>query len=244
MKKNFFACGFVVLMGCGDDSATLGGSGGGTAGGPSGGSPSGGAPSGGGPTAGGGNGGEAVGGSGGEGGADVGGDCDTDADCPPDGSCIELSPGSYRVCQYSAVEATSCTSKSDICCNSLDCEGVGESCLLTPITAFCAGVQQKPHNQCASDQCASDADCEKDQICAPAGTLGNQIRVCLTATCTGQCAGGVPCAVIRNPCCGAPLGLFCAPGCLIDADCPGGYCDVDPETQESVCVDGAPVCPA
>lgn len=247
MKNYYFACGLVLLLGCGDDSATVGGSGGGSAGGPSGGSPSGGSPSGGSPSGGspsGGNGGETVGGSGGAGGADVGGDCETNADCPPDGSCIELSPGSYRVCQYPIVEATSCPSKLDICCSSLDCEGVGASCLLTPITAFCAGIKQQPHNECASDQCVSDDDCGQDQICAPAGTLGNQIRVCLTATCEGQCAGGVPCAVIRNPCCGAALGLFCAPGCLTDADCPDGYCDVDPGTQESICVDGAPICPA
>lgn len=239
--KTSFLCLLVLLVGCGDDGGP-GGTGGGGAGGPSGGGPVGGAPNGGAPSGGnGGNGGEVNGGAGGEAAL---GDCETNADCPPDGSCIELTPGGYRVCQYPVVEATSCTTKIDLCCNSLDCEGVGESCLVTPITPFCGGVQQQPHNECAADQCATDADCDTDEICAPAGTLGSQIRVCLTTACQGGCAPGVPCAVIRNPCCGAPLGLFCASGCLTDADCPGGYCDVDQETQESVCRDGAPLCPA
>jgi hypothetical protein len=174
-------------------------------------------------------------------------ECTTNADCPPDGTCIELEPGGRLVCQYPVVEATTCTEPGlDACCTTADCMGPGEKCLGTPLLQFCAGIVQQPHNECAADQCASNADCAADEICAPAGTLGGKIAFCLRAQCHGTICGQesiTDCAVLHDPCCGAPVGLYCVGECLTNADCTDGYCSLDPDTQRSKCFPGAAPCP-
>ena len=176
------------------------------------------------------------------------GECKTNADCPPDGSCIELLLGGYRVCQYPVVEATSCTDpSSDQCCKTAEC-GVGEKCVFGPFPGSCGGAFQLPHNQCVKDACAGPADCQANEICAPAGTLANKVRVCIPAPCSSaQCPTSQEnigwCVAVKNPCCEATLGLHCAKGCVTDIDCPGGYCDVDGNTGFTVCTPGVPACP-
>jgi len=113
------------------------------------------------------------------------------------------------------------------------------------------------HNQCGADQCEKDIDCAPNQICGLAGTLGLQIRACVTAYCKidADCEaypGGL-CAPVREPCCGTSAGLYCVyaghGGCRSDADCPptsaepSRYCA--PATDgTATCQTGTPVCPA
>ncbi len=174
-------------------------------------------------------------------------ECATDTDCPPDGTCIDLEPNGRKVCRFPIVEATQCDEPNlDGCCTTADCTGPGEKCVLTPVLPICAGIVQQPHNVCAADGCATDADCKGDEICAPAGTLGAKVAFCLHAQCHGTICGQesiADCAVIRDPCCGAPMGLYCAYGCLTNADCPDGYCSVDPDTLQTKCYPGVAPCP-
>lgn len=176
------------------------------------------------------------------------GECKTNTDCPPDGQCVELFNGGYKVCQYPVPSATACSgSNLDQCCKDADCMGVGEHCLLSPVVAMCVGVQQEPHNVCAKDQCTTDTDCQPDEICAPPGALHQKIRTCLHAACKTTFCGQeslAPCVVLKSPCCDAPIGLVCGYGCTTDMDCPGGYCDVDPMNPTSTkCMTGSPACP-
>lgn len=187
-------------------------------------------------------------GTGGSGGS-MNGDCHTDADCP-DGKCVEITPGGFHVCQTPPVKTTTCASDLDQCCADKPCPN-NEPCYQGPLVPFCGGVQMEPHNQCATDQCAQDADCAPDQICGLAGTLGRLIRACVPAACKvdADCTalpGGL-CAPVQSPCCGSVTGLYCvypgAGGCRSDADCAAGkYCDVD--GKQATCHDGTPICPA
>jgi hypothetical protein len=109
-----------------------------------------------------------------------------------------------------------------------------------------------PHNQCAVDQCAKDVDCAAGQICAPAGTLGLEIRACVFAHCKldTDCAvhpGGM-CAPAQDPCCTASDGLFCVypsnGGCRDSSTCPQGtYCFPNATTGVASCQPGGPLCP-
>lgn len=183
------------------------------------------------------------------------GDCDSDADCPPSGHCVQLTPGGFRVCQYPTPEATSCDDPmNDTCCSTSECTKPGEKCLPGPIFASCGGPQILPYNQCASDLCKVDADCEGPAVCAPADTVGAQVASCLWAPeckhdfdCGAQ-AGGI-CATVRDSCCSGVVGLFCIyPGinCRSDDDCASPtekmHCGLD-EKSSPVCLPGAAVCP-
>ena len=120
--------------------------------------------------------------SGGAGGATgAPGECHTNVDCPPDGACIELIAGGYRVCQYPVVEATSCNGVGDLCCNNAGCN-LGERCINEPFPA-CTTVTMRPYNRCVKDLCAGDGDCAGGEICAPAGTFNDKVRVCVPALC-------------------------------------------------------------
>jgi hypothetical protein len=118
----------------------------------------------------------------------------------------------------------------------------------------CAGTPTATHNVCGVDQCAKDVDCASGQICAPAGSLGLEIRACVSAFCKvdTDCtahAGGI-CAPVQAPCCGASAGLFCVypgyGGCRKNADCTTAqtYCAPDAATGVSSCQTGSPICPA
>src|SRR5262245_38212207 len=62
--------------------------------------------------------------NGGTGGGLPNGDCSSDAECP-NGKCIELAPGGYKVCAHMPNEAKQCTMPTppvpDQCCTSADC---------------------------------------------------------------------------------------------------------------------------
>lgn len=175
------------------------------------------------------------------------GDCDTDADCPG-GTCVELVPGGFRVCRTQPVEETTCGMPGiDECCTTADC-APGETCFLGPIVETCGGPTRLPFNECASDLCATDADCGADRICAPAGTFA-PVAVCVSgschhdADCTAEAGGR--CVVARDPCCNIAVGLLCAyasDGCRSSADCTTGYCELD--GTRARCVGGpGPFCP-
>jgi hypothetical protein len=190
------------------------------------------------------------GGTGG-GGAMNSGDCKTNADCTS-GQCIAVTPGGFRVCFVPPKMATTCTNTQDQCCpNTKNCPS-SEPCYLGPLVLACSGTPMIPHNQCAVDQCAKDVDCAAGQLCAPAGTLGLEIRACVNAHCKydTQCTlypGGI-CAPVEDPCCMASDGLFCVypanGGCRDNAACgQGQYCSPDANKGVATCQTGGPSCP-
>src|SRR6185437_7740845 len=195
--------------------------------------------------------------SSGGGGAPSSGDCQTDADCPG-GPCVPLTPGGFLVCQEPPSQATSCTGPLDQCCPDTKsyCPN-GEGCYAGPLVPACSGTPMPMHNQCGADQCEKDIDCAPDQICGLAGTLGLEIRACVTAYCKidADCEaypGGV-CAPVLDPCCSTSAGLYCVysghGGCRSNADCsptpnqPARYCAPSSDGT-ATCQPGAPVCPA
>lgn len=173
------------------------------------------------------------------------GDCQTDADCSG-GTCTPITPGGYQVCVSTVTEAMGCQGGGFAqCCTSADC-GTSGKCYPTSELQFCGGAAP-PENGCAADACKADSDCDKGQICTPAGAFGLAARACLAAFCKtdADCTakpGGACILVGSNPCCSheAPSGLGCAypGGCTTDADCPGGACTLGIPSGVSVC--GAP----
>lgn len=250
-----FSLVLTSLVACGDDAGTGASGGGGNVGTGGGGSAQGGEAQGAGGQQAGGGGGGVGGQGGGVGGQAMGGaapnagDCDVDDDCPDGSACVAVAPGGFRVCTDVVVPAEACTKSSfDECCTTTECtEG---TCLTTPITPLCAGVQMEPHNVCAVDECQNEGDCPGgDSVCLSAPMLGHKVRSCFTATChtdldCGAEAGGI-CAPVAEPCCGGVVGLFCvypSDGCRSNGDCPDGYCSVDGDRAS--CEPGAPICPA
>ena len=194
----------------------------------------------------------------GTGGGPPSGDCATDADCP-NGKCIELAPGGYKVCASLPMEATMCSSTEptfpDECCTSADCRA--GACYSTTVLPYCGGPAISEYNICVADQCQTDDDCIHDNpepwICIPAGAWGWPANACRTAYChtNADCtarAGGV-CAPIENTCCGIPYGLACVypGGCTKDEDCAPDFtqhCEIDAKTGTARCADGGLACPA
>jgi hypothetical protein len=177
------------------------------------------------------------------------GDCLTNNDCMPNGKCVEVAPGGFRLCQFPVTEATMCMSPQDECCTSATCT-MGAKCFAAPIVPICAGVVMQPRNQCASDECTTNGDCTNGGVCMPAGTFGNKVAACLAAKCTKDtdCTAkpGGKCGTVEDPCCHTTTGLYCiyAGNCRKDSDCaPGNYCGPDASGQP-VCQQGGPICPA
>ncbi|MEP7125341.1 MAG: hypothetical protein ABJE95_30700 [Byssovorax sp.] len=189
--------------------------------------------------------------SSGAGGAPSGsGDCTTDAQCPGS-KCVAIFPGGFRVCADVLVEATTCNQKGvDQCCGAtMPCPG-GQPCYAGPLEPYCGGVPMLPHNECAVDQCTSDASCGAGNACLVSGVLGRKERACFPAPCKhdGECvdAAGGSCAPVADPCCGQAATLYCIyPGdCRSNADCGNGYCVIDPAKKRAACVAKSPICPA
>ena len=189
--------------------------------------------------------------SSGSGGAPAGsGDCSTNAQCPGS-KCVEIFPGGFRVCAAVLVEATTCSQPDfDECCGStMPCPG-GLPCYDSPLTPYCGGAQMLPHNQCANDQCANDAACGPGSVCLVSAVLGRKARACFPAPCKldDECnaAVGGQCAPVSDPCCGQATTLYCIyPGdCRSNADCNGGFCEIDPAKKRAVCTQTPPLCPA
>jgi hypothetical protein len=188
--------------------------------------------------------------SSGAGGVDAGppgGDCQSDADCPG-GHCVAITPGGFLVCQIPPQQATVCQSPLDQCCATMPCPG-GAPCEVGPLVPLCAGTVPAPHNQCAVDQCATDADCLAGQICGLAGALGRAIRACIPAACrvNADCTAqpGGECEPVNEPCCNTVAGLYCVypgGGCRRTSDCPAmEYCQITGDA--ALCQGGTPVCP-
>ena len=174
------------------------------------------------------------------------GDCNSNAECPG-GRCVALTPGGYRVCQVAPVPATACDlSRPDACCSNADCTSPAQ-CLLGPIVERCGGPVRLPFNECATDECRSNADC-REGLCVPAGVTGSIAR-CITGSCRidSDCSAepGGHCILSTEPCCGTRGQMACrypTRGCSTSADCPAGYCEV--RDGRSVCVTGVgPICP-
>ena len=187
----------------------------------------------------------------GAGGASMGsGDCTTDAQCPGS-KCVEIFPGGFRVCAAVLAPATTCSAPGfDECCGStMPCAG-GLPCYEGPLVPFCGGVQMLPYNQCAKDQCASDAECGAGNVCLVSAVLGRKERSCFPAPCKldDECnaAPGGQCAPVSDPCCGQATTLYCVyPGdCRSNADCGSKFCEIDPVKKRAVCTVKPPACPA
>jgi hypothetical protein len=178
------------------------------------------------------------------------GDCDTDADCADLGStCVELTPGGFRICQTPPQEAIDCSgTPNDECCKTRECDNKA-ACYFAPFPPSCVGPMMAAHNVCAADECASDADCSIGSICLPAGVLGRKVRTCFTAACKldSDCAkeAGASCAPVLDPCCDTAAGMYCvypSNGCRSMKDCVGGaYCEIVDDHAE--CMGGSPECP-
>ncbi len=183
------------------------------------------------------------------------GDCNSSADCPPNGTCVALTLGGFRVCQYPVSQTDSCMMMgqggagggggggqgggpvTDECCPGVDGMECNDDdvCVSRPLIPTCGPSMEPEQNVCAGDQdqCNNAGDCGSNQLCLPAGTFDNKIRMCIPITCGSdvECSAkpGGTCVPVERPCCGVIRGLFCSyagEGCRKDADCPGGYCDV------------------
>ena len=176
------------------------------------------------------------------------GDCSSDVDCYPGGTCIEVAPGGFRLCEFPVPEATTCMSQLDQCCTSASCT-MGEKCYLGPLVPVCSGVAMQPFNQCAKDQCTTNADCPNG-ACMKAGTIGNKVATCVPAACTKDTdCTAMPngkCATVKEPCCQTTTGLACiyAGNCRTTKDCPGGQYCAPSQTGAPTCQPGGPICPA
>ncbi len=203
-----------------------------------------------------------TGGSGGVSGSGINsGDCVKDGDCP-NGKCVELVPGGYRVCVVPVPEATACQNQSpgvDECCTSAECaEG---KCYAFPAKPSCGGALPVDQNVCASNDfgCDQAGTCPINSdgvgVCMPAGAYGYKVAACLAVGCQRDTdcsaeAGG-QCLPIEDPCCGAPNGLYCVypnDGCHRQADCAvDQHCEVGYDTtkQQNIarCVAGSALCP-
>lgn len=177
-------------------------------------------------------------------------ECDTSNDCPG-GVCVAVN-GAFKMCAAPIEEATLCTNPElDECCSTSECTATpGAKCVKTPVVAQCSGVPPLEYNVCAVDECGTNADCPGG-VCAPPGTVGNKVRTCVAAQCNGTSCpasaehpGGLPCALVREPCCNTPQGFYCIDTCRQSSDCMDGYCEVDPMTNTPACKSGSPICPA
>jgi hypothetical protein len=162
---------------------------------------------------------------------------------------VELTLGGYRVCKGPVPEATGCPNPNefDECCTSAECN-TGK-CFAFPATPYCGGVQPIEHNLCAENSCTEGVPCTGG-VCMPAGAYGYKVSGCIAGGCLkdSDCSAepGGRCALIDDPCCGAPSGLFCTyPSnfCTKQSDCPSGqHCGVDSGVAK--CQPGLVPCPA
>jgi hypothetical protein len=142
--------------------------------------------------------------------------CTADGDCT-EGVCTELVDGGVGVCVGPISESDSCPPgpggepAPHECCNTGECDaGV---CTWNLYGPRCSGAEIIGYNVCATDECASHADCGEGRACIPAGALGYPVASCDSVA------------------------------CLRDSDCaerPGGRCTLTPST--TCCNDMKPRC--
>jgi hypothetical protein len=158
---------------------------------------------------------------------------------------VEVTPGGYRVCTVSYPEATGCAQTGG-CCTTNDCPQ-GKTCFPEPLAPSCSGVIGIDSNVCAGDQCTDDS-CGSSGICAPRGTFGRKVRMCVPASCRRDtdCTlfnSGI-CAPVTGGCCGNPFGLYCVYpfGCRNNGDCATGNCTIDQQGYSN-CSSNPLICP-
>ena len=142
------------------------------------------------------------------------GRCAKDTDCSPNGRCVELAPGGYRVCSYPPPAPEACTndpSHQDECCDTC----AGGTCTLQ---TSCGGAFIMPRNVCAISECTTNADCGASGICLPTGVGSPYARTCMTVS---ECVRHSDCVAAPDGVC-ALVGMIgplpeCAPW-----GCPGG----------------------
>lgn len=174
-----------------------------------------------------------------------GGDCQSSMECMGGGTCVELTPGGFRTCQYPAQPNTQCglgqggmsgtggggggtggaAPVLDECCENVedvnDC-GDNELCITTPLYPSC-GQQEPPHNICQNDghECDNNANCSNNDqgpgFCIPEGTFGSQVRKCIRIS----CATDSECTAQPGGRC-VPVDETCCPGAVR-----GLYCTYD-----------------
>ncbi len=174
------------------------------------------------------------------------GDCRSNVDCPPDGACVALVDGGYRVCQFPVPPAQTCEAgRGDECCSPADCDA--GSCFFDDAPRECSPIARVPFNRCMTDECANDGDCGAAKICAGPGIF-SPVRVCVDGAChvDADCtaSAGGRCVLYRDSCCSIARGLYCAyppDGCSSGADCRAGSCDV--VDGRARCVAHPPFCP-
>jgi len=180
------------------------------------------------------------------------GDC-FPGECGAD-RCVELTPGGYRTCVGTVVEATRCSVPPGSCCASSACRTDGGQlgkCVAGPVAPAC-GPTTVASNVCAYDGCKTHEDCAAlgpKAICAPATAFGRKAASCLPAGCRldSDCREepGGACVTVSDPCCGARqvAGLYCVyrGGCRENSQCaPSGYCAI--ANGRGRCMAGAPTC--
>ena len=178
------------------------------------------------------------------------GDCNSSDECPGS-TCVEVSPGGFRVCKQIFEEALFCQdeiSGTDECCSTIDCQegACFDSQQAQPI---CAGVPPLARNVCGVDDCDADADCGAGFLCTQPGTFDSALRHCVAVSCTQDrdCKDerDGSCAPIEEGCCGLTVTLACtypSDGCRSDGDCGAErICEI--EAGRARCVAGQRACP-
>lgn len=170
--------------------------------------------------------------------------CASDLDCPG-GTCVELTPGGFRVCSTEPPGPQLCTDAggsgpfSDECCTTC-AQGV------CSLVTSCGGAFMVPHNQCLEDACTKNSDCGPKGLCMPRGA-GGRMRYCLA---NNECLIDEDCNQGPNGACVltttvgpaamcSPWGCGSLPDgpyvgslhceynaeCTRDVDCGNGHCD-------------------
>ena len=109
-------------------------------------------------------------------------------------------------------------------------------------TNYCAGTSIDPRlvdGYCTKLLCSDASPCPTGSACIPAAGV---------TACFAYCDPGTPCrdTLVCQPLSTDPLAGICAPGCTVDADCPGGgVCDTATSicTPPPTCDPTAPDCP-
>jgi hypothetical protein len=169
--------------------------------------------------------------------------CVTDTDCALDDACLHYTANGPAECVARRVPVTECdpANSRDKCCSSAECESGSCFNTIVPAGPVCGLGGFDSFNQCLSDGCRTDADCNANEACLPNGF--GDLRGCMVASCRtdADCTvdSGGACIPFGDRCCVnigpsrvyRPKQLTCvysSDGCKEDADCPPmQYCVVE-----------------
>ena len=164
--------------------------------------------------------------------------CSTDADCGT-GVCINVVDGNsdVRVCQHPVdVWRYECSSEDMGCCSDEDCQdGV---CAAMEIN-YCGGPAPAEENQCVTQECMTDVDCDTGLVCLDSGVVGSVTGICIVAQCmqNSDCPGEYGrCSLVYNDVTCPGLQLTCTDRdspCRWYGDCDNGWLCVGDSTGVS-----------